>query len=50
VQIRDERIRVAGYVEVKAAELLAAVREQGLEGFVGKRRDSTYEPGKRSGA
>jgi len=50
VQIRDERIRVAGYVEVKAAELLAAVREQGLEGIVGKRRDSTYEPGKRSGA
>jgi ATP-dependent DNA ligase len=50
VQIRDERIRVAGYVEVKSAELLAAVCEQGLEGIVGKRRDSLYEPGKRSGA
>ena len=33
-----------------ASEVLAAVREQGLEGIVGKRRDSIYEPGKRSGA
>jgi ATP-dependent DNA ligase len=30
--------------------LLAAVREQRLEGIVGKRRDSVYRPGKRSGA
>ena len=27
-----------------------AVREQRLEGIVGKRKDSLYEPGKRSGA
>jgi bifunctional non-homologous end joining protein LigD len=26
------------------------VREQGLEGIVGKRKDSLYQPGKRSGA
>jgi ATP-dependent DNA ligase len=31
-------------------ELLGAVREQGFEGIVAKRRDSPYEPGKRSGA
>jgi bifunctional non-homologous end joining protein LigD len=30
--------------------LLRATREQGLEGIVAKRRDSCYEPGRRSGA
>jgi bifunctional non-homologous end joining protein LigD len=42
---QDFRLREAG-----ATELLAAVREQHLESIVGKRRDSLYEPGKRSGA
>src|SRR3954452_13854287 len=32
------------------AALLAATREQGLEGVVAKRLDSHYEPGRRSGA
>ena len=32
------------------AKLLAATREQGLEGIVAKRLDSRYEPGARSGA
>jgi ATP-dependent DNA ligase len=31
------------------AELIEAVRERGFEGIVAKRRDSLYEPGKRSG-
>ena len=31
------------------AELLEAVRRQGLEGVVAKRRDSPYRPGKRTG-
>src|SRR5437016_10861518 len=30
-------------------DLLSAVREQGLEGIIGKRKD-IYQPGKRSGA
>jgi ATP-dependent DNA ligase len=30
--------------------MLSVVREQGLEGIVAKRRDSLYEPGKRTGA
>ena len=30
--------------------MLRAVREQGLEGVVAKRKDSLYEPGKRTGA
>jgi ATP-dependent DNA ligase len=32
------------------AELIRAVREQGLEGVIAKRLDSTYESGRRSGA
>src|SRR3954465_9048317 len=32
------------------ANLLAATREQGVEGIVAKRLDSRYEPGRRSGA
>jgi ATP-dependent DNA ligase len=31
-------------------DLLSAAREQGLEGIIGKRKDSVYQPGKRSGA
>jgi len=50
LKLRDARIRIVDYVEAGATELLAAVREQQLEGIVGKRRDSLYEPGKRSGA
>jgi bifunctional non-homologous end joining protein LigD len=49
VTIRDNRIRISDYIEAGAGELLAAVREQHLEGIVGKRRDGIYEPGKRSG-
>jgi ATP-dependent DNA ligase len=50
VMIDDKRIRISEYVETGAIELLAAVREQHLEGIVGKRKDSPYQPGKRSGA
>jgi ATP-dependent DNA ligase len=47
---RGERIRISDYVEASADQMLPAIREQGLEGIVGKRRDSVYEPGKRTGA
>ena len=30
--------------------MIAAVRQQGLEGVVAKRKDSLYEPGKRTGS
>jgi DNA ligase D-like protein (predicted ligase) len=43
------RIVVSDYVETSADQMLSAVRQQRLEGVVGKRRDSIYEPGKRSG-
>ena len=48
--VNDKRIRIADYVEAAPRDLLAAVREQGLEGIVGKQKDSEYQPGKRSGA
>jgi len=50
VIVRDKRIRTAEYVEAAPKDLLAAVREQGLEGIIGKQKDSHYQPGKRSGA
>jgi bifunctional non-homologous end joining protein LigD len=50
VVIRDKRIRISDYVEASPEALLSAVRKQGLEGIVGKQKDSHYQPGKRSGA
>jgi bifunctional non-homologous end joining protein LigD len=46
----DDRVRIAGYVEASPKDLLAAARERGLEGIIGKQRDCHYQPGKRSGA
>jgi bifunctional non-homologous end joining protein LigD len=45
-----EPIRFSETLRVLPAELIGAVREQGLEGVIAKRRDSSYQPGKRSGA
>jgi bifunctional non-homologous end joining protein LigD len=42
--------RVPAYHRGNGAALLAATREQGLEGIVAKRLDSRYEPGRRGGA
>jgi DNA ligase D-like protein (predicted ligase) len=36
--------------QVPADQMVSAVRAQGLEGVVAKRRSSSYEPGRRSGA
>jgi ATP-dependent DNA ligase len=44
------RIRIAESFETSGDEMLRAVREQGLEGVIAKRKDSRYEAGKRSGA
>ena len=42
-------IRHSETFDVPVAELLATVRQHGLEGVVAKRRSSTYRPGDRSG-
>ncbi len=47
---KDKRIKIVDYVEAQPTELLSAVRTQHLEGIVGKRKDSLYQPGKRTGA
>jgi bifunctional non-homologous end joining protein LigD len=43
-------VREAPRFDAALADLIAAVRGQGLEGLVAKRLDSVYEPGARSGA
>jgi DNA ligase D-like protein (predicted ligase) len=48
--LRSPRVRIAEQFEVTASDMLAAVRQQQLEGVIGKRKDTKYEAGKRSGA
>ena len=43
-------IRFSGEIGGNAQALLAEVKRRGLEGIIGKQRDSVYEPGRRSGA
>jgi DNA ligase D-like protein (predicted ligase) len=50
LKLRSPRIRIAEQFEVSANDMIAAVRQQQLEGVIGKRKDSLYEAGKRSGA
>ena len=50
VVIPDKRIRISDYFEAAPKDLLSVVREQRLEGIIGKRKDSLYQAGKRSGA
>ena len=44
------RIQFVDYLETSVANIVAAVQEQGLEGVIAKRRDSLYQPGRRTGA
>jgi len=46
----NSRIRISEQFEVSAGVMLAAVRAQKLEGVVAKRKDSIYQPGKRTGS
>src|SRR6266704_371212 len=43
-------IRYSGAIGSDAKRLLQEVKRRGLEGIVGKQRNSVYEPGRRSGA
>jgi len=49
LELEGESWQTPGYSTGHAEELLAASREQGLEGMVLKRLDSAYSPGKRTG-
>ena len=46
----DDPLRLSPLLLAPSGEILEAVRKLGLEGIVGKRIDSIYEPGERSGA
>ncbi|MGN6664931.1 MAG: DNA ligase D, partial [Solirubrobacterales bacterium] len=50
LELSGESWQTPGHSVGHAKELLAASREQGLEGVMLKRVDSTYAPGKRTGA
>jgi len=50
LKLGSSRIRITDYFETSAADMLNAIRAQGLEGVVAKRKDSRYEVGKRSGS
>jgi bifunctional non-homologous end joining protein LigD len=43
-------VRISTVFDSPVQQLIAAVRQQGLEGVIAKRKDSLYEPGKRTGA
>jgi bifunctional non-homologous end joining protein LigD len=43
-------IRYSGEISGAVKSLLAEVQRRGLEGLIGKQRNSIYEPGRRSGA
>lgn len=45
----DTFIRFSGELSGDPKNLLPEIRRHGLEGLIGKQRDSFYEPGKRSG-
>ena len=45
-----EPVRYAGVLEASLRDVIHAVKTQGFEGLVAKRRNSRYEPGARSGA
>src|SRR5437868_4205718 len=45
-----DAIRFSGELGGNPRQLLAEIKRHGLEGIIGKRRDSIYEPGRRSGS
>ena len=52
-QVMPRMAEIVSYsetLEASASDVIAAVKEQGLEGVIAKRGDSVYEAGRRSGA
>jgi len=50
IKLGSPRIRLSEQFNASGAQVVAAVRQQRLEGVVAKRKDSLYEAGKRSGS
>ena len=49
VVVKEKRIKAWDYVEAAPNELLSAVRDQRLEGIIGKQKDSHYQPESEAG-
>jgi DNA ligase D-like protein (predicted ligase) len=50
LKFQSPKIQLLDYLETSSANVVAAAKEQGLEGVIAKRRDSSYQPGRRTGA
>jgi bifunctional non-homologous end joining protein LigD len=50
IKFPSGRIRISEQFDISAADIVSAVRQQGLEGVVAKRKTSVYEAGKRTGS
>jgi bifunctional non-homologous end joining protein LigD len=50
LKFQSSRIQFLEYLETSATNMVAAAKDQRLEGVVGKRRDSLYQPGRRTGS
>jgi len=50
LKISSPRIKISDYVEADSSVLLEGAKEQHLEGIIGKRKDSRYEAGTRTGS
>jgi bifunctional non-homologous end joining protein LigD len=48
--VPKDPVRLSPLLQAPSGQVLETVRKLGLEGIVGKRIDSIYEPGERSGA
>ena len=50
LKFQSPKIQLLDYLETSAANMVAAAKQQGLEGVIAKRKDSLYQPGRRTGA
>src|SRR5437016_8008961 len=50
LKFQSPRIQFLDFLETPAANMVAAAKQQGLEGVIAKRKDSLYQPGRRTGA
>jgi DNA ligase D-like protein (predicted ligase) len=50
LKCQSPRIQFLDFFETSTANMVAAARQQGLEGVIAKRKDSLYQPGRRTGA
>jgi DNA ligase D-like protein (predicted ligase) len=50
LKFHSPRVQLLDYLETSAANMIAATKGQRLEGVIAKRRDSLYQPGRRTGA